>query len=99
MALSTTISISRVHALTIDEIKARLEGLRQKFAEGPTSFTTSWHGNILKIAGAGFRGWIEVGVDRVDLEAQLGLLLIPLRASIETQLAAELDQLVLREAG
>ncbi len=99
MALSATIELSRHHALPIELLRQRLESLREKFAEGPTSFVTIWSGNELKISGAGFRGTIELGVDRVELSATISGFVMLLKVSIETQLAAELDQLVLREAG
>ena len=46
---------------------------------------------------AGFKGTIELGVDRVDLAVQLGLFVAPLRLMVEAELAHDLDQLVARD--
>ena len=43
-------------ALPIELLRQRPEALREKFAEGPTSFVTIWSGNQLKVSGAGFKG-------------------------------------------
>lgn len=94
--LSATIELQRHHALPIELLRQRLESLREKFSEGPMSFVTIWSGNTLKIAGAGFKGEIEIGVDRVDLTATISGLVMVLKASIETQLALEMDQLVVK---
>lgn len=94
---SARIELSRPHALEIGEIKRRLEVLRTKFAEGPGRCLSSWTGNTLKVAGAGFKGTIEIGVDRVELAVELGLFVAPLRAMIEAELAHELDLLVARD--
>lgn len=87
------------HALPIELLRQRLEGLRAKFAAGPVSFVTMWVGNALRISGAGFNGSIELAVDRVELLAKISGLVMVLKGSIEAQLAEELDQLVLRERG
>ena len=91
------IELSRPHVLEILDLKRRLETLRGKFAESPARCLTSWTGNTLKVAGAGFRGTIELGLDRVDLAVQLGLFVAPLRTMVEAELAHELDQLVARD--
>jgi putative polyhydroxyalkanoate system protein len=94
---SARIELSRPHALEIPELKRRLEVLRGKFAEGPGRCLTTWTGDVLKVAGAGFRGTITVGVDRVELDVTLGLFVAPLRSMIEAELAHELDLLVARD--
>lgn len=48
-------------------------------------------------AGAGFKGTIEVGVDRVERDVTLGMFVAPLRSMIEAELAHELDLLVARD--
>lgn len=98
MAFPTArIEISRLHALDREELRARVELLRTRF-NGLFRCVTTWSGDVLKIAGSGFKGTLELGVDRVELEAVLGMLVIPLRPQIEQALERELDVLVARES-
>jgi putative polyhydroxyalkanoate system protein len=97
MAFPTAkIELTKIHALDREELRQRVEQLRAVF-QGMMRCVTSWDKDTLRIAGSGFKGTVELGVDRVELGATLGMLLIPMRAQIEQALERELDALVARE--
>jgi len=85
------ISLSHAHALpladarrAIDQVAARM---REKFAiEG------EWQGDTLRFARPGVSGTIAVGADQVQVDAELGLLLSPLKSVVETEIRRKLAE-------
>jgi putative polyhydroxyalkanoate system protein len=88
-----TISITRQHSLT--HKKAR--GVAEKIAKDLNKrfdLEYEWDGEHIDFARPGVTGRIHVGKDRIKLDVQLGLLLGMLKPTIEREIDAQLDKLL-----
>jgi putative polyhydroxyalkanoate system protein len=88
-----TISITRKHSLP--HKKAR--GVAEKIAKDLNKrfdLEYEWDGEHIDFARPGVTGRIHVGKDRIKLDVQLGLLLGMLKPTIEREIEAQLDKLL-----
>ncbi len=89
--MATRIDIKRRH--TLDHAGARdvinhiADSLEQKFGVTPT-----WQGDTLHFARSGVDGFIAVNGNEVHVSARLGLLLAPLKPTVEAEIQRKLDQ-------
>lgn len=58
--------------------------------------STRWEGSTLHAQGPGFEAWLETSDDRVDVAVRLGLLLRPLRGTVEREVEEYLDRFLVR---
>lgn len=89
--MGSHIDIKREHALGAEGARAVIngiaEGLQRKFGVTP-----SWQGQVLHFSRPGVEGFIEAGTDHVHVHVKLGLLLSPLRPTVEAEIQNKLDK-------
>jgi putative polyhydroxyalkanoate system protein len=86
------ITIARKHALSHRNAKNVADriakDLKKRFA-----LDYAWHGDDVDFERPGISGRMHVGEDSIDLDVRLGLLLTPLKPSIEREIHTMLDKL------
>lgn len=87
-----TISITRAHKLARAEARAAAEKIARDLKER-FDLACEWDGDELSFARPGLSGSMHVGQSNVQLDVQLGFLLIPLKGPIEREIDKELDAL------
>ncbi len=90
-AMGSQIDITRKHTLGADKARSVVEhiaaSLQHKFGVTP-----SWEGDRLHFSRSGVNGFIEAGADSVRVNATLGMLLAPLKPTVEAEIRRKLDQ-------
>lgn len=86
-----TIKMNRQHNLSLDDAKARVDKLAQRFADR-FQIQTTWDNNALSFNRAGVSGTIAVAQDAVAVDAELGFLLGWLKPMIETEIDKHFDE-------
>ena len=85
------IDIRRPHGTTVENARAVVEKvaarMREKFGTEGT-----WQGDTLTFARSGVKGAIAVSATDVHVTAELGMLLSPLRGTIEDEIRKKLDE-------
>lgn len=85
------IDIRRPHGTTVENARAVVEKvaarMRDKFGTEGT-----WQGDTLTFARSGVKGAIAVSATDVHVTAELGMLLSPLRGTIEDEIRKKLDE-------
>lgn len=87
----STIKVKREHQLGADSARATVEKLAQKLKKDLDA-DYHWEGSTLKFARSGASGQIDVTDDTVEVEVKLGMLLRPLKGSIQKTIEDEIDQ-------
>lgn len=87
------ISIGKTHHLSHRKAKDIAERLA-KDLEKRFDLAWSWEGEHVHFERPGVSGSMHVGKTKITLDVRLGLLLIPLKPSIEKEIHAQLDKLV-----
>lgn len=89
--MATLIDIKRRHALGADKARAVVthiaESLEHKFGVTP-----AWEGNTLHFSRSGVNGFIVADADEVHVSAKLGMLLAPLKPTVEAEIKRKLDE-------
>ena len=88
-----TISIARPHRLSLKKAKGAAEKIA-KDLQKRFDLDYAWQGNRIDFERPGVSGQLLVGRDKITLDVQLGLLLTPLKGTIEREITAQLDRLV-----
>ena len=88
-----TISIARQHRLSLKKAKGAAEKIA-KDLQKRFDLDYAWQGNRIDFERPGVSGQLLVGRDKITLDVQLGLLLTPLKGTIEREITAQLDRLV-----
>ncbi len=83
--------IRRRHALAHGEVHRRLSRAAVALA-ARFGADCRWDGDVLRIEHPGVRGTVTVGVDEVEVHAELGLGLRLLRGRAEREIAEILDR-------
>jgi putative polyhydroxyalkanoate system protein len=91
MGRMASIDITRRHNLDPERAHAVMQhiadSLQQRFGVTPR-----WDGQTLRFARSGVQGFIASGDGQVRVNAQLGLLLAPLKPTVEAEILRKLDQ-------
>ena len=88
-----TISVAKHHALSLK----RAKGVAEKIAKDLQKrfdLDYAWEGNRIHFERPGVSGQMLVGRDKITLDVRLGLLLTPLKGTIEREIVAQLNRLV-----
>ena len=85
-----SIDITRRHAVSLKEARAIVDELAASMRER-FGVDCAWQGHTMSFRRSGVNGAIEVGKDRVRVHANLGFLLLPLKATIEDEIRRHLD--------
>lgn len=85
------IDIRRPHGKTIAEARAVVERVAARMSE---KFGTEggWEGDTLTFHRSGVKGAIAVSASDVHVTAELGMLLSPLKGTIEEEIRKKLDE-------
>ena len=87
-----SISIAKQHALTHRKAKEAAEELAQDLKER-FDLTYEWEGDHVVFERPGVAGRMHVTATHIRLEVKLGLLLTPLKPTIEREIHTQLDKL------
>jgi len=85
------IDIRRPHQLSTPEARVVVDKvavkMREKFAT-----ESQWQGDVLKFSRSGVNGTIAVEPDVIVVQAELGLMLSPMKGMIEQEIRNKLDE-------
>jgi len=84
------IHIERTHELGIEEARRQVDAVALAL-ESELHARCCWEGDRLTFERTGCSGAVEVGADRITLDIRLGLLLAPLKGTIERTITEQLD--------
>ena len=85
------IDIRRPHGKTIEEARAVVGKVAARMNE-KIGTESAWQGDTLTFARSGVKGEIAVSASEVHVTAELGMLLSPLRGTIEDEIRKKLDE-------
>ncbi|AGG88750.1 MULTISPECIES: polyhydroxyalkanoic acid system family protein [Rhodanobacter] len=85
------IDIRRPHQLPIAEARAVVDQVATRMRE-KFGMNGRWQGDTLLFSRPGVSGSIAVGGDAIQVKAELGLLLAPLKGMIEQEIRRKLDE-------
>jgi putative polyhydroxyalkanoate system protein len=91
-ARMATISIDRPHHLSQQKAKDLAERLARDLAQR-FGLAWDWDGDDVRFRRPGVSGRMRVGETMLTLDVKLGLLLSPLKPTIEREIYAQLDRL------
>ena len=86
-----SVHIKRSHQLERDRVRHEVEQLADKLAT-ELSASYSWKGDRLEFKRSGANGFIDIGKHELEIEIKLGMLLTPLKSTIETRINDYLDK-------
>ncbi|HXS03853.1 MAG TPA: polyhydroxyalkanoic acid system family protein [Rhodanobacter sp.] len=86
-----SIDIRRPHQLSIAEARAVVDQVASRMQE-KFGMTGQWQGDTLGFSRPGVNGSIAVESDAIQVQAQLGMLLMPLKGMIEQEIRRKLDE-------
>ncbi len=86
-----SIDIRRPHQLSIPDARAVVEQVAARMQE-KFGMTSRWQGDTLVFSRPGISGFIAVASDVIQVRAQLGMMLTPLRGMIEQEIRRKLDE-------
>jgi putative polyhydroxyalkanoate system protein len=85
------IDIRRPHQLPIAEARAVVDQVAARMHE-KFGMDGRWQGDTLLFSRPGVSGSIAVGSDAIQVKAELGLLLAPLKGMVEREIRRKLDE-------
>lgn len=89
------IDIQRDHHLGLSAARAVVDHVAERMRER-FQVETRWEGDTLHFHRSGINGHIEVRQTDVQVHARLGLLLSPLKSSVESEIGRKLDEYLQR---
>ena len=87
------IHIIRKHDLGQTEARKRVEKIARSL-ENKLEAKIFWKGNTLNFKRSGATGTLDVGENHIDCNVKLGMLLTPLKSTIETALNDTIDKAI-----
>lgn len=85
------IDISRPHQLSVAEARAVVDKVSARMQE-KFGMTGQWQGDTLGFSRPGVNGVITVGADTIQVKAELGLMLAPLKGMLEQEIRRKLEE-------
>lgn len=85
------INLQHPHSLSLPEARARVDQVAEKIREKYDT-ESHWEGDTLRFSRSGIKGAIAVDAHRVDVHADLGLMLTPLKPMIEQEIRRKLNE-------
>ena len=86
-----TIDIKRSHPLGKDKARAAVEQVAEKLRD-KFGLSTNWDGDTLRFERSGAKGAIAVTDADVHVTVDLGMMMRPMKGTIETKIKEYLDQ-------
>ena len=85
------IDIRRPHQLSIPEARALVDQVAARMRE-KFGMDGQWQGDTFEFSRPGVRGTINVGSDAIQVNAELGMMLAPLKGMVEQEIRRKLDE-------
>lgn len=85
------IDIRRPHQLSIAEARAVVDQVAARMRE-KFGMDGQWEGDTLRFSRPGVNGSIAVGSDAIQVTAELGMMLAPLKGMVEQEIRRKLDE-------
>jgi putative polyhydroxyalkanoate system protein len=85
------IDIRRTHALPLEEARTVVDRVAARMRE-KFGMDCRWQGDALAFSRPGVKGAIAVAAGEVRVDAELGLMLAPLKGTIEQEIRRKLDE-------
>ena len=85
------IHIKRQHDLDHESVRSEIEGLAKRLAD-ELSASYSWKGDRLEFKRSGASGHLEIDGQQIEVDIKLGVLLTPLKSTIESKINSYLDR-------
>ena len=85
------IDIRRPHQLSIEEARAVVDKVAARMQE-KFGMAAQWQGDTLQFSRPGVSGTIAVDSDAIQVKADLGMMLTPLKGMIEQEIRRKLDE-------
>ena len=86
-----TIHIHQQHQLPLDQARTKVEHvagrMREKF-----DMDSHWEGDTLRFSRSGVKGSIAVQTHTIEVHAELGLMLSPLKGMVEQEIRRKLTE-------
>jgi putative polyhydroxyalkanoate system protein len=86
-----TIHIKREHHLDNEAVRREVQNLAEKLSK-ELSAKYSWEGDRLIFKRSGASGHIDIGKGEIDVEIKLGMVLTPLKGTVEKTVTNYLDE-------
>ena len=86
-----SIHLSQPHRLSLAEAHARVDRVATRMRE-KFDIDSRWEGDVLRFSRSGVKGTIAVGADAVQVQAELGLMLSPLKGMVEDEIRRKLAE-------
>ncbi len=86
-----TIRFSKSHLLDRESVRLEVQKLADKLGR-ELAAEHRWHGDRLVFTRSGAEGYVEIGDGDLKIEIRLGMLLTPLKGSIEASIREYLDR-------
>jgi putative polyhydroxyalkanoate system protein len=87
------VDVRKPHSLGADGARRAAEQVLEELRhEHGFRLDTRWEGDTLHAQGRGFEAWLETSDHEVRVTARLGLLLRPLRGTVEREVREYLDR-------
>jgi len=86
-----SIDICRPHQLTIPEARTVVDKVAARMQE-KFGMTGQWQGDTLRFSRSGVSGTIAVDSDTIQVKAELGMMLAPLKGMVEQEIRRKLDE-------
>jgi putative polyhydroxyalkanoate system protein len=85
------IDIRRPHQLSIEEARAVVDKVAARMQE-KFGMEGRWQGDTLQFSRPGVSGTIAVESDAIQVKADLGIMLAPLKGMVEQEIRRKLDE-------
>jgi len=86
-----SIDIRRPHQLPLAEARAVVDQVASRMRE-KFGIDGQWQGDTLNFSRSGVSGSIAVESDAIQVRAQLGMMLAPLKGMVEQEIRRKLDE-------
>lgn len=86
-----TIHIKRKHQLDHETVRKEVQNLAEKLSKDLAA-SYKWQGDRLVFKRSGASGHIDISDNEVDVEIKLGLVLTPLKGTVEKTVTTYLDE-------
>lgn len=86
-----SIDIRRPHQLPLAEARAVVDKVAARMQE-KFGMVGQWQGDTLKFSRPGVTGSIALGSDVIEVKAELGMMLTPLKGMVEQEIRRKLDE-------
>lgn len=85
------IDIRRPHQLSLAEARAVVDSIAARMQE-KFGMESQWQGDTLRFSRSGVHGTIAIGTDEIRVDAELGMMLAPLKGMVEQEIRRKLDE-------